>query len=74
MITWDTMRMTTLMIGIHGRTRMESPCCRCNYKESYEKLAKAVKNLLYLLRNSNNHEISKARAINEIEDLLHEQF
>ena len=51
---------------------MESPCCRCDYKERYEKLAKAVKGLLYLLQNFNNHEISKARIMNEIEDLLHE--
>lgn len=51
---------------------MESPCCRCDYKERYEKLAKAIGDLLYLLKNLNNHEIAKARIINEIEDLLHE--
>lgn len=51
---------------------MESPCCRCDYKERYEKLAKAIRNLLYLLENFNNHEISKARIMNEIKDLLHE--
>lgn len=33
---------------------MESPCCRCDYKERYEKLAKAVRGLLYLLKNFNN--------------------
>lgn len=49
---------------------MESPCCRCNCKERYEKLAKAVKDLLYLLKSPNNHEISQARIMNEIEDLL----
>lgn len=49
---------------------MESPCCRCDYKERYEKLAKAIKSLLYLLKNLSNHEISKAQIMNEIEDLL----
>lgn len=49
---------------------MESPCCQCDYKERYEKLAKAVKDLLYLLKNFSNHEIPKARIMNEIEDLL----
>lgn len=49
---------------------MESPCCQCDYKERYERLAKAIKGLLYLLENFNNHEIAKARIINSIEDLL----
>ena len=49
---------------------MESPCCRCDYKERYEALARAIKGLLYLLKNLDNHEISKARIMNEIEGLL----
>lgn len=51
---------------------MESPCCRCDYKERYEKLAQAIRDLLYLLKNFDNREISKARLMNEIEELLHE--